>query len=297
MKKPRIAVTTDLSDSSRAAFPAAAAAARAFGAEIHLVHLARLPAVLISPWPEVGPYVMPDDYYARAEERLGRLAREEAAFQGLDPKPRLIRGETAEALKVFVEEEGITLLVMAPHGLSGFKRFLLGSFTEQALQVIPCPVLVVHGEHSQFQPRRILVAHDFAPFSRPALAVARGWAEAFRARARLLFVADGQASLYDYAAHMEGSFKEYLEKVRAEALARFQRIIAEGWRGPDVEVEAGAAVGDPVEEILREAGAFAAELLVIGTHSRSGIERLLGSVTTKVVRKATCPVLVVRAAR
>jgi len=48
------------------------------------------------------------------------------------------------------------------------------------------------------------------------------------------------------------------------------------------------------EEILAQIGATPADLLVIGTHGRSGFQRLfLGSVTEKVIRKATCPTLVV----
>src|SRR5262249_49240582 len=52
--------------------------------------------------------------------------------------------------------------------------------------------------------------------------------------------------------------------------------------------------GGPVTEILAQAADMSADLLVLGTHGRSGFERLfLGSVTEKVLRKASCPVLTV----
>jgi nucleotide-binding universal stress UspA family protein len=52
--------------------------------------------------------------------------------------------------------------------------------------------------------------------------------------------------------------------------------------------------GEPWREILHEAGALPADLIVMGTHGRSGFEHLLlGSVTEKVLRRATCPVLTV----
>jgi nucleotide-binding universal stress UspA family protein len=52
--------------------------------------------------------------------------------------------------------------------------------------------------------------------------------------------------------------------------------------------------GDPWREIVHEAGALPADLIVMGTHGRSGFEHLLlGSVTEKVLRRATCPVLTV----
>jgi nucleotide-binding universal stress UspA family protein len=54
--------------------------------------------------------------------------------------------------------------------------------------------------------------------------------------------------------------------------------------------------GDPAKEILAQAASMPADLIVVSTHGRSGFERLaLGSVTEKVMRKATCPVLVVPA--
>jgi nucleotide-binding universal stress UspA family protein len=64
---------------------------------------------------------------------------------------------------------------------------------------------------------------------------------------------------------------------------------------PDVPVEFSIQEAPYVhEEILAQAGATHADLLVIGTHGRSGFQRLfLGSVTEKVIRKATCPTLVV----
>lgn len=65
---------------------------------------------------------------------------------------------------------------------------------------------------------------------------------------------------------------------------------------PSVAIEYLLAEGDPANEILRATQATGAELIVMGTHGRTGLQRLLmGSVAEHVIRKATCPVLVVRA--
>src|SRR5690606_13617820 len=57
-----------------------------------------------------------------------------------------------------------------------------------------------------------------------------------------------------------------------------------------------ARIGEPAEEILRLADEARADVVVVGTHGRSGIDRLLlGSVAERVVRHAGCPVLVMRA--
>jgi len=66
---------------------------------------------------------------------------------------------------------------------------------------------------------------------------------------------------------------------------------------PTVAFKHRLTIGDPAGEIVRIAGEEAAEMIVLGTHGRSGISRMLmGSVAEAVVRRAPCPVLVLRAA-
>jgi nucleotide-binding universal stress UspA family protein len=63
-----------------------------------------------------------------------------------------------------------------------------------------------------------------------------------------------------------------------------------------IAVEHQLAEGDPAVEIARAAVAHDCQLIVMGTHGRTGLDRLLvGSVAEQVMRKAHCPVLVVKA--
>lgn len=65
-----------------------------------------------------------------------------------------------------------------------------------------------------------------------------------------------------------------------------------------VPVEHRLAEGDPVTEILAQAKALPSDLIVLGSHGRTGIDRLLmGSVAEQVVRRAPCPVLTVKVPR
>ena len=76
------------------------------------------------------------------------------------------------------------------------------------------------------------------------------------------------------------------------------------WRGqleqirplnPNIPVRHVLLEGDPAEEIIRHAAEARADLIVMGTHGRTGLARLLmGSVAEKVLRGATCSVLVVK---
>jgi nucleotide-binding universal stress UspA family protein/quercetin dioxygenase-like cupin family protein len=64
---------------------------------------------------------------------------------------------------------------------------------------------------------------------------------------------------------------------------------------PGIRVEHRLAEGEPAEEILRLAGAQTCDLIVIGSHGRTGLERLLtGSVAEEVLRKGVCPVMVIK---
>ena len=72
------------------------------------------------------------------------------------------------------------------------------------------------------------------------------------------------------------------------------KAFAEKESAPGVTIEALVREGNTATEILEQATGMKADLLVIGTHGRSGFERLLlGSVAEKVLRKASCPVMTV----
>jgi nucleotide-binding universal stress UspA family protein len=72
------------------------------------------------------------------------------------------------------------------------------------------------------------------------------------------------------------------------------RRVADVASGSGVPLEFALREGNPATEIVFAAGAAPIDLLVMGTHGRSGFERLMvGSVTEKVLRKAACPVLTV----
>ena len=69
------------------------------------------------------------------------------------------------------------------------------------------------------------------------------------------------------------------------------------WRPAGVEVEADVVVGYATEEILAAADKYNADIIVMGTHGRKGIDRILfGSVAEKVVTQSKIPVLTIRPA-
>jgi nucleotide-binding universal stress UspA family protein len=139
--------------------------------------------------------------------------------------------------------------------------------------------------------RRILCPLDFSDASRRALdhaVMIGGW---YHSQITGLHVVNPALVTEPPTSDSEGASRPGADK---EAL--FER--ARGWLEPaakvGVKAEALVETGKPTTRILDYAASLPADLIVMGTHGRSGFDRLLlGSVTEKVLRKATCPVLTV----
>jgi nucleotide-binding universal stress UspA family protein len=141
--------------------------------------------------------------------------------------------------------------------------------------------------------QRILCPIDFSDFSRRAFDHAVAIAMWYESTITLLHV----STLVPVAAYAPGSGvlpSAVLTPADRDALLVEMKRFAEGEAAAIVPIEFDLAEGSTAVEILAKAEAIPADLLVMGTHGRSGFERvILGSVTEKVLRKAACPVLTV----
>lgn len=91
-----------------------------------------------------------------------------------------------------------------------------------------------------------------------------------------------------------GTFDEWLESAHAETDRLFEQVHSEA-RTADVSVQTVREIGTPAETILSYADELTVDQIVIGSHGRHGVARvLLGSVTETVTRRANVPVVVVR---
>jgi universal stress protein A len=145
---------------------------------------------------------------------------------------------------------------------------------------------------------RILVPIDFSPSSQEALDYAAFLAGAVGATLEVLHVWESGGNVGpDALSVMPGAPRPAgWEQTRAELRQEVQRFIE---RMPPRPVAVGVRVeaGSPVEAILAAVRATGADLVVMGTHGRSGLTRLLlGSVAEEVLRRASCPVLTIRQA-
>lgn len=147
---------------------------------------------------------------------------------------------------------------------------------------------------SRFAVRSILCPVDLSPASSTVLRWARLIAETFHAEVGLLHV-DWQ----EWPPYLMPSRAEELAAQARHHRAALQEELARLSRetfGPNVPGEIVVLEGHPVETILERAGARQPDLIVMGSHGRSGIARWrLGSVAENVIRGAAIPTLVVRA--
>jgi universal stress protein A len=143
----------------------------------------------------------------------------------------------------------------------------------------------------------ILVPHDFSSCADQAAALARDVARSHGARVILLHVADlpfgldADAIIVPY----EGAAPVRARDVAVgNGQARLDEL-AEQLRAEGVAVDTSLVLGDVVDEILGAARRDRVDLIVMGTHGRTGLSHLvIGSVTEKVVRQSPAPVLTLR---
>ena len=140
-------MTTDFSHESKKAFPYALALARKFEASLILLYV--VPAHLPAELSHIGIVLEEARLLEEAREHLPRFRQAE-----LDPHLHVdalvLNGGPAHEICRTAETQAADLIVMATHGHTGLKHFMLGSVTENVVRHAPCPVLVVREREQEF---------------------------------------------------------------------------------------------------------------------------------------------------
>jgi nucleotide-binding universal stress UspA family protein len=193
------------------------------------------------------------------------------------------------------------LVVIGTHGHSGFERLVLGSVAEKVLRTSMVPVLTVPPHVSDVTPSgrcpflRILYATDFSPGSDVALRHAASLAEHGAAELTIIHVVEPFPVGDDPIVGSSFNVAAYHAALEKEAITKLRTLVPENIRlGCDIHDL--VTKGKPYVEILRTAAERRSDLIVLGVHGRNALDRLVfGSTTEHIVRRATCPVLTVRA--
>jgi len=148
-----------------------------------------------------------------------------------------------------------------------------------------------------FAPKRILVPTDFSSYSDNALRHAIDMARQYHATVYLLHVIDEhiQQCAADYCLSDTVMTEIEHESMVTSNDKLHQQVTRVSGNSQDVEIIPYLKRGIPFDEILKEQEEKTIDLIVIASHGRTGIRRILiGSVAEKITRNASCPVMLVR---
>lgn len=141
--------------------------------------------------------------------------------------------------------------------------------------------------------KKILFPTDFSSNAQAAQDYACAFAEQFGAELHIVYVLQDVSLVMPEPGTMFAIPASNLEEVRASAEKALAGVPAANWCAGKRVVRVTRS-GAPFVEIIRYAAEYEIDLIVMGTHGRSGLPHvLLGSVAERVVRKAGCPVLTV----
>ncbi len=266
----RLLACTDGSDEGQNAVAQALSLAQVCGSKLHVLQVVEI----VPEFEAVAP-----DLRACLEEEIRRLkaaAASEAALKGVQLDYRVLHSVSPFA--AIVEEAAKiqpNLIILGRYGRTALVRLFMGSVTQRVIGLSPVNVLVVPRDAS-LAFRRLLIASDGSEFSGAALTEAV--AMAARTDAELVGVA---------VAREEGEILEAQAAVHGMLTAANRDGVSFQGFSPQ-----GLAADEGIIRVARENHV---DLIVMGSHGRTGFQRLLmGSVTERVIGQTPCPVLVVK---
>lgn len=294
----RILLATDFSDASEEAARVAHAIAARDHAVLGVCHVTPEPMPANAQVPAWLGGHLPDDAAIQnaATEALKKRAAELSAG-GVPPVEAYVdQGEPYAAIVMRAESFAADLVVVGSHGRTGLSRMLLGSVAEKVVRHAPCAVYVARKSPENGP---VLTATDFSDAAKPGLRAAA--MEAARTGSPLVAI-----HVFDlawpgatpYAVDASGlsavlSDTEALRKTNEQ----LREALDVATRGLLVEARGEVLVGEPAALIVKRAEDLGARLVVVSTHGRTGLVRvLLGSVAERVVRLSHSSVLAVRGA-
>lgn len=203
-----------------------------------------------------------------------------AEAAGVEIEPVVRRGlDPAEEIAALAEEIQSDLVVMGRRGRRGLARMMVGDATARVCGQAKCSVLVVP-KASQMPQKRILVATDGSRCSDAAA-----------------FAAGRLAAMCSLPVTVVSAIQAGQDDAQKEEARQSVERVKQAYREDGLNAEALVAEADrPEDAIIQTVESTGADLIVVGSHGRTGLEKvLLGSVSQRVIGLSRWPVLVVKA--
>lgn len=285
-----ILVPLDGSELAEAVLPLASEVARKTDARL-LLFTAVHP---VATWDPSASSVRWDEEEKHARAYL-EGQREKVAATGLEVGVGLHLGNAAEQILKACDDFGAGMLAFSTHGRSGIGRFMFGSVARRVLESTTLPALIIRPRKDQPAPAtisKILVPLDASPLAESVLPEVLKLAKAFGASVTLFNAIAPLATYPGYETIMPAASRDVFPELQAQADAYLAEV-ARSVSAEGIAVSANTTLAPVADGILDAANAKDADLIAIGTHGRSGIERaLVGSVADAVIRRAEVPCFV-----
>lgn len=269
----QILFATDGSEYSVGAQKAAIALTKRCHGELHIMSI----MLTTQDLENVGTRNMREEREKEVQARLDKAA-EAALAEGVPSTLHLVYGqEPQQEIVNTAAEIGADLVVLGRRGTRGLARSMVGHATAYVAGHSPCNVLVVP-RNAEVWHKRILLATDGSEHSaaagETAVAVAR------------------QCGLP--VTVVSATTRSHSEERKAEAKASVERKVAK-LNAAGIQCDGQVLEGRPDEVVIEAAAKQDADLIIVGSHGRTGLMRLiLGSISERILGQAQCPVMVAR---
>jgi nucleotide-binding universal stress UspA family protein len=196
-------------------------------------------------------------------------------------------GEIYERIVDLADAENSDLIVMGRKGTAGLQRTLVGSVTARVIGHSQRDVLVVPNDTS-IGWKSILFATDGSKFSEAATDKAIDFAKSYGSELNVITVVDVTE---EFMARAPGALEDLVKKAKSMVEDVKKKADSKG-----IKAESIVREGDAYKVIINVAKKQKANAIIMGSHGRTGLKRLLmGSVTERVIGHAPCPILIVKA--
>jgi nucleotide-binding universal stress UspA family protein len=244
-----------------------------------------------------------DRYLAEVAARVAEAGV--AVERHVHPNPA---GDVAQGIVDHAADLAADLIVLSTHGAGDPKRVLFGSVAQQVLRRGVRPVLLIRPaegpaarEAAPTDFRRVFVPLDGQPPAEAALPLASVLARAYSAELVLLHVVPTLATITGERASTARlaptATAASLDLEEAEGRTYIQEV-ASRLRGQGLRVSASVGRGEPAQSLLEGAAHAGAEVIVMATHGRTGLDAVFsGSVASRIVARFSRPILLVQAPR
>ncbi|WP_415381155.1 universal stress protein [Halosimplex sp. TS25] len=224
-----------------------------------------------------------------------RAAVEETAelAEGVSVETDVVRGDPAKAILDYADDHAVDAVAMGTRGRRGLARLLAGSVTQHVLRHATVPVLTARNTDADpvTDYDDVLVPTDGSTAAEAAVDDALAIAEAFDATVHAFHVVDISAATA--GSGLEPPTAQIDRMTEAGEAAT--EAIAERVRDAGIEAVTAVEHGFPSTELLDYIDEASIDLVAMGTHGRTGLDRvLLGSTTERLVRRSPVPVLAAR---